>query len=322
MVASLSQNNPQGQGNRLELAARITRAGSKQTYYTFLLFADRDRLQQAFLAYAYYRWLDDVLDCDAGSREEKLGILTRQQAILDACYQGLSPGEVSLEEQMLVDLILIDKGNPGGLKTYLINMMAVMAFDVERCGREITEAELTTYTQWLSTAVTELLFYLIGHQQAPAEQVHRYDAVKGAHVIHMLRDMVEDIHAGYINIPGWQITTHPVSLEELHSRFIREWVYERVKLARGYFRSGRRYIAKVKNFRCRLAGFAYLSRFEWMLRRIERDEYNLQPDYPERKSLKAGIWMGWRTFISLLNIPWINLDPDRQAPLSEHGEGQ
>jgi hypothetical protein len=58
-----------------------------------------------------------------------------------------------------------------------------------------------------------------------------------------------------------------------------------------------------------------------MIKAIEQDGYCLRPDYPERKSLKAGVWMTWRTFISLLNIPWIKLDPDTQVALSGECEG-
>ncbi len=63
--------SPYGQGENIRLAAEITKAGSKQTYYTFLLLADRDRVQDAFRSYAYFRWLDDLLDCEEGSKQEK-----------------------------------------------------------------------------------------------------------------------------------------------------------------------------------------------------------------------------------------------------------
>jgi phytoene/squalene synthetase len=306
----------------MDLAARLTKTGSKQTYYTFLLLADRDRVQDAFRSYAYYRWLDDLLDCGSSTKDEKAALLNRQQLLLETCYQRMPPGEVSLEEKMLVDLIHADRDEQSGLQMYLRNMMAVMAYDVERCGRVITNAELTQYTHLLSTAVTELLFYLIGHSDAPKRIENRYHAVNGAHIVHMLRDMAEDINAGYINLPSDYIQTGKISFEELHSEAIRRWVFERVKLARNYFQSGRSYITHVKSFRCRLAGFAYLSRFEYMLRLIERDGYCLRLDYPERKSFRAGLWMGWRTLISVLKIPWIKVELGPQAALADRCEDQ
>ena len=313
-------HSPPGQGDKSDLPARITKAGSKQTYYTFRLLTDRNRVQDAFRSYAYFRWLDDLLDCDSGSEQEKIELIRRQQTILEACYQKNPPGEVGPEEQMLVDLIRNDGEKHSGLQIYLRNMMAVMTFDVERCGRLITHAELTEYTHLLSTAVTELLFYFIGHEASPVCLENRYQAVNGAHIVHMLRDLVEDISAGYFNVPGKYIVEHRISLQDIHSLPFRKWVFDRVKLARQYFKVGRKYIAHVKSFRCRLAGFAYIARFEWMMRTIEKDGYRLRPEYPERKSLQAGLWMTWRVFLSVVNIPWMSLEPGPQMVLGDQSE--
>jgi phytoene/squalene synthetase len=302
------------------LPAKITRAGSKQTYYTFRLLADRSRMDDAFRAYAYFRWLDDLLDCNSGTKQGKLALLQHQQGLLEACYQGTLPADVCPEEQMLVDLVQNDQDEHSGLQFYLRNMMRVMAFDVERCGRIISHAELTEYTHLLSTAVTEVLFYLIGHKNPPPMSETRYHAVCGAHVVHMLRDTVEDISAGYFNIPGEFIQSGKISPAELQSLSFRKWVFGRVKLAHQYFKVGRQYMAQVKNLRSRLAAYAYLARFEWMLRKIEQDQYYLRPEYPERKSLKAGLWMAWRMLTSMVNIPWVNLEPAKQMALSDRCE--
>jgi phytoene/squalene synthetase len=217
MLKTTIPNNPSGQGGSADLPARITKAGSKQTYYTFRLLTDRDRMQDAFCSYAYFRWLDDLLDCNMGSKQDKIAILQRQQQILNACYRGENPADVSPEEQMLVELVNRDSEEPSGLQIYLHNMMAVMSFDVERCGRAITNAELTEYTRLLSTAVTELLFFLISHEDPPEYADTRYHAVSGAHVVHMLRDMVEDISAGYFNVPGEYINGQQISFQEINN---------------------------------------------------------------------------------------------------------
>ena len=49
------------------LASELTKAASKQTYYTIRLLADRERMQDAFRAYAYFRWVDDLLDAESPS---------------------------------------------------------------------------------------------------------------------------------------------------------------------------------------------------------------------------------------------------------------
>jgi hypothetical protein len=89
--------------------------------------------------------------------------------------------------------------------------------------------------------------------------------------------------------------------EDLHSKAYRDWVRGRVRLARSYFQAGREYLARVQNPRCRLAGFAYTARFEWLLETIERENYFLRPVYSERKSLGTGLRMAYSTLSALLN---------------------
>ena len=322
MNQTMTPNRIPGQGGVENLAAEITKSGSRQTYYTFLLLADRDRREQAFRCYAYFRWLDDRLDCNSGSRLEKSAFLKHQQELLEACYRREQTGDACPEELMLVELVRDDREKSSGMQVYLRNMMAVMAFDVERCGRSITPDELAEYTRLLATAVTEVLFYLIGHHDAPPEGDTRYHAVSGAHMVHMLRDMLEDFDVGYYNFPAAFLTDGPAGSDTFQSLPFRQWVKERAGLARKYFMTGREYISRVKNPRCRLAGFAYLARFEWMLRLIERDDYRLRADYPERKSFRALIWIAWRVLASSVNLPGLSPVRAGQPTLGERGEGR
>ncbi len=284
------------------LAAKITKAGSKQTYYTICWLADRERRQDALRAYAYFRWVDDQLDTDANTQEVKRAFLNRQLELLEGSYKGEPPKSTCPEERMLVDLVHGDNEKNSGLKIYLRDMMAVMSFDVERRGRMISHAELSQYSQWLSSAVTEYMFHFIGHRCPPPNDPSRYLAVRGAHVTHMLRDMVDDIELGYINIPSELLRSRQVTLDDISAPAFRAWVRERVNLAHYYFDTGRQYIARLKSRRCRLAGFAYIARFEWTLRAIERDQYVLRKDYSERKTARAALWMAWRALSSLVNF--------------------
>lgn len=292
------------------LAAAITKAASKQTYYTIRLFADRDRVGDAYRAYGYFRWVDDVIDAEtpegayAGTSPEKIAFVQRQQSLLEACYRGETPDKLCAEEWMLVDLIHHDTEKNSGLQSYLRNMMAVMRFDAERRGQLISQADLSKYSRMLGVAVTEALYYFIGHDDPSPHHPTRYLAVTAAHITHMLRDTYEDVETGYFNISREFLQTRGGAPDEITTQAYREWVRERVQLARLYFRAGRECTARVKNLRCRLAGFAYTARFEWMLRAIERDHYCLRPEYPERKSLQAGMWMIGLTLASLLTSPW------------------
>lgn len=281
------------------MAAQITRAASKQTYYTIRFLTDRDRVSDAYRAYGYFRWVDDCLDSETVPRSERVAFLKRQQSLLDACYHGAAQDILDAEEQMLVDLVSNDVEKNSGLQSYLRNMMAVMAFDVERRGRLILRAELSTYSQLLATAVTDALLYCIGHSCPSPCGETRYLAVRGAHIVHMLRDMQEDAAIGYFNIPRETIEAHTLSFQQVDHPAYRQWVRARVELTSLYFKMGREYLAQVKSLRCRLAGFAYIARFEWIAYRIARDGYRLRSNYPERKSLAAMFWMVGKTLWSL-----------------------
>lgn len=286
---------------KIDMPARMTKAASKQTYYTFRLLVDSGHVQDAYRSYAYFRWVDDQLDCNFGTQKEKISFLNRQLNLLDASYRKESCGIEFPQEQMLVDLISHDHEESSGLQCYLRNMMAVMSFDTHRKGRRITRAELNHYSHMLSVAVTELMFYFLDHGDHPLNNADRYHAVEGAHIAHMLRDMLDDIDLGYINVPVEILETQKVSLADLHSPAFRAWVQERVWQANRYIRTGRRYFSQVKNLRCRLAAYAYLARFEWMLRTVEKDGFRLRRAYPERKSLRTAGWMAWSVVRSMLN---------------------
>jgi phytoene/squalene synthetase len=283
---------PSGAG----LAAAITRAASAQSYYTIRLLADRDRAADAYRAYAYFRWVDDRVDGD-GSSADIRAFLRRQQALLDAGYGGRMPGDLCPEEWLLAELIAGDSEADSGLQAYLRYMMAVMAGDAGRRGRVVSAAELDANALRLATAVMEALLHFIGHGPAPREG--RYAAVLGAGIIHMLRDAHEDVAAGYYNVPAEYLAAHGIGPGDIDHPAYRDWAAGRVALAREQFRQGREFIARLENPRRRLAGYAYVARFEWMARLIERDGYRLRAEYPERKSPAAALWMAWQTVTGL-----------------------
>jgi phytoene/squalene synthetase len=283
----------------LGLAPSITKAASKQTYYTIRLLADRDRAADAYRAYAYFRWVDDTLDTETGSREDRNVFVKRQMSLLENCYRGESARDATIEEQMLIKLVQSDTEKNSGLQHYLRNMMAVMAFDAERRGRLISQSELNDYTRWLAIAVMEAMHYFIGHCCYAPQGEARYLAVTAAHITHMLRDTFDDIQAGYFNIPHEVLDINHITPRAIQSDAYRAWVQSRVQLARTYFKAGREYLKQVENPRCRLAGFVYTARFECVLDLIEWERYLLRAAYPERKGLGTILRAGTSIFPSL-----------------------
>jgi phytoene/squalene synthetase len=284
------------------LAAAITKAASKQTYYTILFLVDRSRVDDAFRAYGYFRWVDNILDADSGSELERKSFLARQKALLDSCYRGEPHKDATIQERMLIELVGHDQEKNSGLQSYLRNMMMVMEFDAMRRGRLISQAELHEYMRWLAIAVTEAMQYFIGNGEiAPRDETSTL-AVFAAHIIHMLRDTYEDMQAGYFNIPREVLEANAIGPRDVDSRAYRAWVRSRLELARKQFEMGRSFLERVQNLRYRLAGYAYMARFEWLLAKIEREGYKLHSQYNERKSLETGLRMSWFILSSVIGL--------------------
>jgi phytoene/squalene synthetase len=265
------------------LAATITKAASKQTYFTIGLLVDRSRVADAYRAYAYFRWVDDVLDAgslsswDQSARAKGVEFLERQQALLAACLRGEAPGHVDAHEAMLAELVRHAGADGAGLRTYLLEMMRVMAFDAERRGRLITRLELDDYTRSLAVAVTEAMHHFIGHGSDAPGDPDRYRAVTGAHILHMLRDTVADLHAGYVNVPREVLEASSIGPRDVHADAYRTWVRERVRRAEAELAAGEAYFARHRSRRHRLAGLAYVARFRWLIDRFERDDFRVRP---------------------------------------------
>jgi phytoene/squalene synthetase len=288
------------------LAANITRAASRQTYYTIRFLADRDRVADAYRAYAYFRWVDDWLDMQVSLPLERLAFVERQQALIDPCSQRALPHDLTAEETMLLSLLRADRehnGNNSGLQSYMRNMMAVMAFDANRRGRLISSRELDDYTRYLATGVTEAMHYFIGHDSPSPQSDSRYLAVAAAHITHMLRDTYEDVEAGYFNVPSEFLRTRRLNPCDIENDDYREWVKSRVELARAYFKAGEAYLSQIKHTRCRVAGYMYMARFMGVLDTIEGEGYRLRPSYPETKSLRAVLRIGVSALHALTVIP-------------------
>ncbi|RPI91595.1 MAG: hypothetical protein EHM40_15240 [Chloroflexi bacterium] len=312
--------------SHLNLASSITKAASQQTYYTIRFLVDRERVADAYRTYAYFRWVDDTLDSGkfalpkfsgtevsgtAGAVEarERIAFLERQKSLLEKCYRGESIPDATAEENMLIELVRHDPAKNSGLQTYLHNMMRVMEFDAKRRGRLISQVELNEYTRWLAYAVTEAMHYFIGRGSFSPHDETRYLAVTAAHITHMLRDTYDDVQAGYYNIPREVLEADHIQPHEIHSQGYRRWVQSRIELARQYFRAGRRYLTRVAEPRCRLAGFAYTARFEWLLDTVEQEGYSLRPEYSERKGLGTGLQMGLLTLSSIMNLREMESSP-------------
>ncbi len=283
--------------NSRGLARAITWASSKQTFATARLLVDEELVVDCLRAYAYLRWVDDVIDLDSQTYKERIAFIRRQRGIVERLYRSERPEDLAPEEQMVADLIDHNPGANSGLHSFICNFLRVLEFDAGRKGRLVSQAELTWYSSCLGKSVTDGIQYFIGNGHAYPDSDERYLAATAAHITHMLRDMKEDLPEGFINIPREYLeacglnydASRGISPEDLDSPALRVWVWSQVELARSYFRQGKRYLDQLEVLRCKIAGYWYCARFEIVLDTIECDGYTLRESYVERR--RASTWL-------------------------------
>ena len=279
--------------NSATLARSITWKGSKQTYITGRLMIDRELVDDFYRAYAYFRWVDDVIDISSRSDEERAAFITRQRELIDCLYSGGEQDELAPEEQMLADLISHDREEDSGLQSFIRNMFAIIEFDAYRKGRSIGREELVCYSDCLARSVTDGIQYFIGNGHPYPDNERRLQAATGAHIAHLLRDAVQDSADGFINIPAEYLEMQGIKSENMDSPPYRAWVRSRVEQARFDMQEGKRYLDELEVLRCKIAGYWYCARFEGVLDTIERDGYHLRADYSEHRKLFAWLKMSW-----------------------------
>ena len=305
----------------VSLAKGITWEGSKQSYFTARWMVDKELREDAFRAYGYFRWADDVIDISSQTDDERIAFVNRQRELIDALYNGEDFGDLTPEEAIIANLIEHDQGVNSGLRSYILNMLAILEFDAYRRGGIITEQEHVWYSKCLARSVIDGLQYFINNGYPYPKTEDRYYSAIAAHITHMLRDMVWDIEEGYINIPQEYLKTHGICPEDMDSPPFRAWVKSQVDLAREYFKVGKCYIKQVDVLRYKIVCYWYCTRFDSILEAIERDNYCLRAEYPEQKGFFSWlkiIMVGISLIIQHVTVNVLSIEHRKTAP--ESGE--
>jgi phytoene/squalene synthetase len=254
---------------------------------------DRDLVDDCYRAYAYFRWADDRIDICSQSTGECIAFIERQKQLVDRLYNDDRPDDLAPEEEIIADLISHDRRENSGLRSYIYNFLAILEFDARRKEQLVSEQELKWYSDCLGKAVTDGILYFIRNGHPYPATNNRYLAATAAHITHMLRDMVEDVPEGFINIPREYLAAHDLNPKDVDHPAFRAWVRERVELARQYFREGQHYLDELDVLRCKIASYWYCLRFEVVLDAIERDDFILRAEYDERRRLSIWLKMVW-----------------------------
>ena len=275
-----------------KLARTITWNSSKQTYYTARFMVDNGLQDDCYRAYSYFRWADNVIDDQCQTQADRMTFINRQIRLVAGLCNGENFEHLSPEEELIADLIDHERGESCKLRSYIHNFLAILDFDAKRKGYPISQKELEWYSARLGVAVTDAIQHFIGHGYPYPEDERRYLAATAAHMVHMLRDMLEDIQDGYINIPHQYLAQQGIAPDDLQSLttlcepvILRDFVKGQIELARSYFTAGKEYLDTLDVLRCKIVGYWYCLRFKGVMDAIEKDDYILRANYGERHKL-------------------------------------
>lgn len=265
-----------------KLAREITYKSSLRTYLIIRLLADKCLVKDAFKAYGYFRWLDDQVDMYQKTKRNRVSFIDRQKQLIDACYAKKPVKPVCPEEKMIVELIASDpaqRGKDSKLRSFILNFFAIIEFDAYRKNTFISQKELTWYSKTLAKAVTDGIEHFINHTYQYPDSPNHYKAAFGAHITHMIRDSLEDIPAGYINIPKEYLREYSLKPADSNAPALQNWVKQQADKARKELHLGKQYITKLRVLRGKLAASWYCCRFESVLNSVEKDKYKLRLRY-------------------------------------------
>ena len=261
------------------LASAITKAASKQTYYTirFLVTGHGSMTPTGIRLFPLGGRRPRrrcVLRSGPGRRRafaRELDSWTVRNPCWTHCLRGEAPRDADPHEAMLVELVRHADPSDARLEAYLRHMMLVMDFDVRRRGRLVSQAELDEYTRWLATAVTEAMHYFIGNGAAAPDDEHPLAGCLGrAHPAHAPRHLrgrpcrLLQRPAGGARGALDRPCGCPLRRLPRLGRGIACDLHGRTSTpARSTSRG-------VHSRRHRLAGLAYIARFEWLIETLEQ----------------------------------------------------
>lgn len=272
-------------------AENITRDASVQTYWTVKLLFDQERKEDAYRAYAYFRYLDDEIDIRRKTIASRRSFILRHRGVIDAAYAGSPLPSLTTAERLITELISHNPDSSGLLGSFINNFFAVIAYDSGRRGIQISRQRLLWYRKTLSKAVTDGIAYFVNGNRPFPPHPALYAGAEAAHITHMLRDLFEDAADGYYNIPREYCVSHHISPRRLSPQHVRGWVRGETIHARKLFAASHAYIDTLPSLPAKIVCAWYCERFEHLLTTIERENFVLRRHYSRVHSARKYLSM-------------------------------
>lgn len=179
------------------------------------------------LCYAYLRWVDDYVDDPKNDIMNKKSFIERQKFLIDAFVKGEEAEYQNIEETFLFHFIRFAGENKSEfIRNAIINMIDSIEMDVRRLQGDgiFSASDLELYVRKQSKALYDILIYFF-----LPKKYHNIKNTQGRYQARafIMRDIVEDIDAGLINISHEDIQKFNLDLSSIRAKEnLEQWIKE------------------------------------------------------------------------------------------------
>lgn len=245
-----------------------------EAYLATQLFIRGKRGRLANLLYSYLRCIDDFVDNINIDKSEQKNLLIEQSKIINFLYNKNKPEIKNYLEEAISEVITYDIENGCGLKTVIKKMFEVFDFDIKRKNTIPDLEGLNEYSKKIGDAYTRALLFFL----APSlEYKEEYSiSAYASHQVHLLRDFLIDKENGYFNISKEEIKKYHIKENLIQDKAFSCWLKDKIGNIKFLFIKGKKEFGVIPILKVRLTGHLYCSRYERVIKRIEKNGYKLR----------------------------------------------
>lgn len=215
LFMNYEKNKPLDLNSALTLSEEIAKSKSPKAKFILDIFVNKSIRGYLNLSYAYLRWIDDYIDTAKNSLEEKKKFLDRQKFLFDKSLNGETIDYSYTEETFLFYFIQFAVEQKSELIINAVkNMIDTIEMDLLRLEADgmFSESEFDLYIEKQSKALYDIIVYFF-----LPKQYHHIRNTQGRFQARafIMRDLIEDIDAGLINISREDIKKFDLNLSTI-----------------------------------------------------------------------------------------------------------
>ena len=214
-----------------EFAGNYAKKESPKASKILDFFISKSKREYIKLCFTYLRWVDDIVDGQSLNIYQKKKFIEHQKNLISLLHENGNVAPSVIEEACLIhfaeyaistgNLLLLDE---------VKNMVDAMSMDVYRLENSslFSNNELNHYIELMSKSFFNILYCFSLPKSGYREEF--YLGAKFTTIALMIRDLEEDIDAGFINIGAEDINRYKLDIKNLkEDKNLSHWIADRIK---------------------------------------------------------------------------------------------